>query len=265
MITFVYHAAMREFAHLIPNPDVLIALEPEELGAKIIFLLQKRQLQRDMFMPSVLTNELVPQPSYPNAHFTPYQSKAADVELALTEALAWLEAQGLIVPAPEPNGRGGWRRLSRRARRFVSEGEFANYKTARLLPKEALHPRIADVAWGDFMRGLFDGAAFHAMKAVEVSVRQASGLGNDLVGQQLMRKAFAPHDGPLTDMTAESSERQGRSDLFAGVIASYKNPQSHRDVNLDDPQEALEIIYLANHLLRIVDARVKAKGEGVRE
>lgn len=70
-----------------------------------------------------------------------------------------------------------------------------------------------------------------------------------------MRKAFHPDNGPLTDTNAESGERRAMSDLFAGAIGAYKNPHSHRRVSLDDPDEAAEIILLANHLLRIVDGR----------
>ena len=161
------------------------------------------------------------------------------------------------MPDTGDNGRNGWRNLSRRARRFESEVEFAQYAFARMLPKQALHPKIAGTVWMAFMRSEFDVAVFQAMKAVEVSVREAAGLTTKDIGTHLMRKAFDPDIGTLTDMTAEKAEREALSALFAGTIGSYKNPHSHRDVQLTDPAEAVEIIMIANHLLRIVDSRKK--------
>lgn len=248
---------MNELPRIVPDVQVLLALTPEELAEKMLFILKKRNDPK--FHPGNLQKELwghftSGQPQYP-------RHRENEINLALSEAWGWLQAQGLIVLDME-NGQYGWVQLSRRARAMETESDFGSFKVASLLPREILHPRIADPVWRAFMRGEFDVAAFQAMKAVEVSVRSAAGLGDNLIGVKLMREAFAPETGPLTDTSAEGGERVGRMELFAGAIASYKNPHSHRDVDLDNPSEAIEIILLANHLLRIVDARAKARIAG---
>jgi uncharacterized protein (TIGR02391 family) len=132
----------------------------------------------------------------------------------------------------------------------------------RRLVKDALYPAIRDDVWSLYHREKFDTAIFEAMKAVEVAVRAAAQKPNTLLGVKLMQEAFspAPNPGPLTDASQDGGEQVARMSLFAGAVGSYKNPQSHRHVAIDDPDEAAEIIMLANHLLRIVDARRLAIG-----
>ncbi|MFO8012698.1 MAG: TIGR02391 family protein [Phycisphaerae bacterium] len=121
-----------------------------------------------------------------------------------------------------------------------------------LVPSLLFHPLILKKAYPSLGREEFDTAVFHAFKTVEVRVREMSGLPSDLVGTALMRKAFDVDSGPLTDGSAPRAEREARSHLFAGAIGSYKNPHSHREVQLTF-NEAFEMLLIASHLLQILD------------
>lgn len=236
---------------MMPDGDVILELEPEELAGKLLLIL--RQHGSDMFQLCNIEDEIGGS-AVPGSELYPRAQWAA-IGLALREAAAWLLAQGLVIPAAGTNGRNGWCVLSRRAQKFQDEHEFASYTAARRLPRENLHPRISNKVWMAFMRNEFDVAVFQAMKAVEVAVRDAAEYPKGDHGVPMIRRAFHKDTGPLTDGGAEEAEKEALSALFAGAIGLYKNPHSHRDVDLTDPAEAAEIVMLANLLLRIVDGR----------
>jgi uncharacterized protein (TIGR02391 family) len=257
---------------LIPNADVLFALEPDELGLRMLPVLaewhartpryQSAQLGLQAFLDATLGSVTLGGQARPSGQYP--SERRAEIELAIREAWTWLEGSALLIKAPgygEPNL---VRQLSRRAQQLASEPNPRRVLSARRLSKDTLYPTIREDVWALYHRGKYDPAVFEAMKAVEVAVRAAAGLTAADLGTNLIRKAFDVENGPLTDKAAEQGERQARSDLFAGAIGSYKNPHSHRNVDLDDPDEAAEIIMLANHLLRIIDARVVGSSSSSR-
>jgi uncharacterized protein (TIGR02391 family) len=261
-VLFCSGGILRELTGIYVDPEHLVSTVPEELAGKILLVLKHRTNSHSRQSKAyLLGNEiraLWPPDNQPPSPWGPQSLGSRNqIDLAISEAWAWLIAQGLLVRSPNSNSPHDFYVLSRRAQAFANEADLANFATSRLLPRHILHQRITDTVWSAFMRAEYDVAVFQAYKAVEVFVRETAGLSPDLVGVKLMRRAFDVKAGQLTDMNAEEGERDARSALFAGAIGSYKNPQSHRDVNLDDPAEAMEIIMLANHLLRIVDERKK--------
>lgn len=222
-------------------------MEPEELAPFILRYLQKQPLGRINRYNFTLNND------HELTERLGHQDSRVYMECVM-EAWMYLERQGFI--APQPGNDGNWMFVTRRGAKVVEDADFESYKDAYLLASEGLDPVLLQKIKSDFSRGEYDSAVFKAFKELEVRVREKAGFKNADIGVPLMRKAFNPEDGILTDKTAEPGERVARMELFAGAIGTYKNPSSHREIDLDDPKEAADIVHLANTLLRTLD-RIK--------
>ena len=124
------------------------------------------------------------------------------------------------------------------------------------LPEHKLHPIIAQKVWSMFLQGNYGPAVLQAFKEVEIAVREVGNYTETDHGMPLMRKAFQKDTGNLTDTNQPVAEQEAIGHLFAGAIGYCRNSLAHREVNLS-AEEAVEMIFLASYLLRIVDACVE--------
>jgi uncharacterized protein (TIGR02391 family) len=239
---------LTSFRETLPDVEIFLSLEPEELGCILLAEAIPPTLQNGIFQAGNITYGFY----HPDGQIYP-ANKKKEIEKAVIEAINWLRSEGLVVPAPEINPT--FLQISRRGEKLIASGDFDGYKKSKALPKELLHPSLKGTVWPTFVRGDHDTAVFQSFKAVEVAVRDACGYAPTDIGVPLMRKAFHEETGPLTDTGVPIAERQALSSLFVGAIGSYKNPQSHRHVGIIDASEAAEMIIIASHLLRIVDGR----------
>ncbi len=239
---------------VLPDPDTVLELEPEELAGFVMQFLhslspqdRSSQLMRNNFGGSIF---------YVAHHAPPvYQGLSDDkreqIKQAAMEAWFWLEREGFLAPQPGPNRDTFF--ITRRGQRVKNEIDLAAIRKTDSLPRKLLHPLIAEKTWSLFLRGDYDTVVFQAFKEVEVAVRERGNYQATEVGVDLMRRAFDPAKGPLRDENRPRPEREATAHLFAGAIGLYKNPSSHRKVALE-AEETGEILLLASHLLRIVDS-----------
>ena len=237
------------FESLIPDHEQLLELEPEELAGFIIEHLNTLP-ERHQYLNSHNFCLQVDGSNYP-------RQLHKDIKEALMEAWTWLEREGLIAPRPGAI-EGKWVFITRRGKTLQQASDLERYRKSNILPKQFLHPLLAQKVWHLFVRGDYDTAIFQSYKQVEIAVRNPSNYDDTVIGVPLMRKSFDKTNGPLADLNAPEAEREALAHLFAGAIGVYKNPHSHRDIDIDDPVATAEAIILASHLLRIVDSRTNS-------
>ncbi len=109
---------------------------------------------------------------------------------------------------------------------------------------------------------LFDGG--HYSQAVEEAFKllcnevkaRAPGIAKD--GFDLMFHAFN-ESTPVLKLNAmsnesEVNEQRGYKFILGGVMAGVRNPRAHQHDYGDDEDTALELLTLANHLMKKIDA-----------
>jgi uncharacterized protein (TIGR02391 family) len=243
----------RDIASLVPDPDDLLRLPVEEQASLILKLL----------MPYSSPQHAVAHSNFfsrDNDYAAPpkYGPRQKEIDSALMVAWSWLEPRGFLVRAP--SSAGSWYFVSDAGRKLALQLDTAAYQKAQLLPREQLHPAIAEKAYPAFLQGKYDAAIFEAFLEIEIAVRQTGNLSHDLVGDSLMRAAFTPAEnnrpaGPLADVRLPVGEQRAMSHLFAGAFGVYRNSTGHRRVSTG-PIDAVEVIMFASQLMRIVD-RIK--------
>ena len=150
--------------------------------------------------------------------------------------------------------------------RQIGFGPFAASESAQ--DKESTFDAVVDddsliaASRALFLDGHYASAVFEAYKCLNNFVKVASGATN-LDGAKLMNHVFSLQDPILllNDLSSVSKrdEQIGYMQILAGVMIGVRNPRAHEHGVRDDPRSALELLGLANHLMRVV-RRVNVSG-----
>ncbi|HKB90538.1 MAG TPA: TIGR02391 family protein [Opitutaceae bacterium] len=164
---------MSRLVDILPTARSLLALSPEDLGMVLIQIFQTRKEPRFVFSDFVM-------PFYSgNAPPYPHNTREA-ISRAVAEAWQWLLNEGLIIHDPEQSY--DYYCMTRKARNLKTRLDIEAYQQGHILPLALLHPRLAEKVLPMFTRGDYEVAVFQAFKEVEITVRRAAELSDDLLG-----------------------------------------------------------------------------------
>jgi len=179
---------------------------------------------------------------YQPIRFTRVKYKAIpDTHIDIRQFQRGYEAEGEDQFYPTKKG---FRFPEREFRRVVKE--YA------LMPETYVHPAIVKKSFSLLNSGQFESAVIQAFKTIETTIRKKIDAEPEEVGVKLIRRAFHPESGPLSDPELPKAEREAFSNYIAGAYGFYKNPCSHRDVDMDFIA-AFERIVVASDLLKVIE------------
>jgi uncharacterized protein (TIGR02391 family) len=112
-----------------------------------------------------------------------------------------------------------------------------------------------------FMDGHYPQAVEEGFKYLNNLVKRRT--GNTADGAALMTTAFSLK-GPLLRLGTLKSQSQkdqqlGYMQILAGCMTGIRNPRAHEHKHLDDPRNAVELLGLCNHLVRIVNSATRTR------
>ena len=148
----------------------------------------------------------------------------------------------------------------------------AGYEIRRVTSPEALpapsdrfeelvtHNQLRQASGSLFRDNHYARAVEEAFKCLNNAVKEKSGIAYQ-DGAALMRVAFSANS-PVLFLNAFQSqsdrdEQLGYMQIYAGSMTGIRNPRAHEHELVDEPQVALELLALANHLMRKLDAATK--------
>jgi len=247
---------MVDLISLIPDGKTLLSLPPEDLAVVMLRSLnahddnhaRRTGGRRENFSLS----------NYCLGQSRMYTDIAEDDSArALATGFQHLINIGMLVPNAHSSPYG-WFVLTQRGKAVITDADYEHFRKVSLYPRGTIHATIEQETYAEFLRGDYETAVFKAFKAIEVEVRLSANLPAELVGKAVMERAFN-ESGALTDTSEVKAEQEALMKLFSGAIGRFKNPTSHREFDISDPAEAIEIIQFASLLMRTLDRRVAAK------